>query len=85
MARPINTFDVVACNRALEEAGLSCRIHLHDACGRQSLSYERLAASEDAAEDAPSDSDVRAWLREFFAERSVLLEFDDEAPVFWVA
>ena len=36
----ITTFDVVDCNRALAEAGFSGSVHLHDACGAQSLSWD---------------------------------------------
>lgn len=31
------TFDVVAARKALEASGIPCELHLHDACGAQTM------------------------------------------------
>lgn len=48
--RVATTFDVVAAREALAEAGLACELHLHDACGAQSM--ELRPTGEGAAEEA---------------------------------
>lgn len=57
----ITTFDVVDCNQALAEAGFSGSVHLHDACGAQSLSWD---ASLDSGPEP-----VGPWLERFFSSR----------------
>ena len=42
MARIVSTFEVEDCNRALAQAGLPTRVHLHDACGGQFFSWDPL-------------------------------------------
>lgn len=42
------TFDVVAARKALEAAGIHCELHLHDACGAQTM---ELRPQGHAAED----------------------------------
>ena len=72
MGKKVNTFDVVDCNKALEAAGFSARLHMHDACGGQYFSWQ-----EDQA-------GVRDLLEEFFAGRGVAIEFVDGDDAFVV-
>lgn len=72
MGKKVNTFDVVDCNKALESAGFSARLHMHDACGGQYFSWR-----EDQA-------GVRDLLKEFFAGRGVAIEFVDGDDAFVV-
>ncbi|MDO4849797.1 MAG: hypothetical protein Q4B45_08520 [Coriobacteriia bacterium] len=71
MARKIiNTFDVADCNRALAEAGLETRIHMHDACGGQFFSWDSLGEK---------DPQVREAIAAFFRARGVELAFNEDA------
>ncbi len=79
MAQIVSTFDVADCNKALADAGFAYRIHLHDACGGQSLSYECTRT----ACDQPFM--LRTWLRDFFAKRGYTLLFHESEPLFWIA
>ena len=72
MGKKVNTFDVVDCNKALEEAGFLARLHMHDACGGQYFSWQ-----EDQA-------GVRDLLKGFFAERGVAIGFVDGDDAFVV-
>lgn len=66
MARIVNTFEVEDCNRALVEAGLPTRVHLHDACGGQFFSWDSLG---------DENAEVRETVGSFFSGRGVELEF----------
>lgn len=72
--------EVVDVNKALQEQGIAAKVHLHDACGRQTLSLEALDGSADTLEAA------RGAVREFFSRRGAAIEFDPvEGLNFWVA
>lgn len=74
MARAaITTFDVEACNKALSAAGLETRVHMHDVCGGQYLSWDSLG------ED---DAQVKEALAAFFETRGVELKFNDDASFY---
>lgn len=63
MARGIvNTFEIVACNKALAEAGIVAKLHLRDTCGAQSFWFE--------GEDAEVEK-ARAFANEYFADKGV--------------
>lgn len=66
MPKIINSFDVADCNRALKEAGLGVRLHMHDVCGGQYFSWD----GDDA--DAP---EVPHMLERFFAARGANIDF----------
>lgn len=72
--------DVVEARAALREGGLSGTVHLHDACGRQTLSIELL---EDASNEDLEQA--RALLAEFFAARRLPIEFNkSDDTIFYV-
>lgn len=66
MARIVSTFEVEDCNRALAQAGLPTRVHLHDACGGQFFSWDSLGER---------DADVREAAEHFFSSKGIKLEF----------
>ena len=74
----LTPFQVADANKALADAGFSYRLHLHDACGGQTLSYEctRVAC------DAPFL--LRSWIRSYFEKLGYEMEFHDSEPLFWV-
>lgn len=70
--------EVVDANKALEAQGIAAKVHLHDACGRQTLSLEALDGSAKTLEAA------RDAVREFFSRRGTAIEFDPvEGHNFW--
>lgn len=70
--------EVVAVNKELEGRGVAATVHLHDACGRQTLSLEARDGSSSTLETA------RAVVRDFFGRRGTSLEFDQaEGRNFW--
>lgn len=74
MAKIVNTFDVEACNKELAAAGLSTRIHLHDACGGQFFSWDSLGER---------DGEVREAIARFFSSRGIQPTFNDD-PSFYI-
>lgn len=78
MANVIAIGQVVDVNKELAARGVEAKVHLHDACGRQTLSLEALDGGTATLETA------RTVVREFFAERGITLEFDSvEGINFW--
>lgn len=76
--RVIGIGEVVDANKVLETRDIAARVHLHDACGRQTLSLEPL---DDAPGTLPQARDA---VREFFGARGVRIEFDPvEGLNFW--
>lgn len=72
--------DVLDARAAIADRGLACTLHLHDACGRQTLSLE-------AGADAPQETlpQTRELLVELFAARGVTIEFNGrDDTVFYV-
>ena len=67
--------DVLDARAAIADRGLDCTLHLHDACGMQTLSLEVGAA-------APQETlqQTRELLVELFAARGVTIEFNSYDP-----
>lgn len=76
--RVITIGEVVDANKRLQSQGIAAKVHLHDACGRQTLSLEALDDAEETLEAA------RDAMREFFGQRGTEIEFDPvEGLNFW--
>lgn len=72
--------EVVDVNKRLQERRIAAIVHLHDACGRQTLSLEVLDGDDGTLVAA------REAVRAFFEERGTTIEFDPvEGLNFWVA
>lgn len=79
--RHVSIADVIDANRLLEERSIPCKVHLRDACGRQTCWIEPLGSAGEA--DAAR---AREALRSLFAEKRLRLEFDEgTGRNFWVA
>ena len=65
-------FDVIAARDALAAAGVACELHLHDACGAQTMEFRPL-------DNAPDDvlSQAHAVVEGVFAERGLAIEVLD--------
>lgn len=78
--KALSVQDVLDARAAMADRNLECTLHLHDACGRQTLSLE-------VGEDAPQGTlqQTRELLVEFFAARGVSIEFNSyDGTVFYV-
>ena len=74
----IGTNDVIDLNKQLSAAGLPYKIHLRDACGKQSCWIEETGSATEADGDRMRDATVA-----FFAKLRVPIEFDEEGMAFW--
>lgn len=74
--------DIVEVNRELAEKGLACKVHLRDACGKQTMWLE---LPKDGEPREPTKQAAQTAVRELFAERGYELKFDSvEGINFWV-
>lgn len=74
-------FDVVAAREALTSAGVPCELHLHDACGAQTMELK-------LADGAERDALVQAFevVSAEFAKRRLAVEVaDNEGRILRVA
>lgn len=75
MTKVLSTFELEECNKALAKAGFGGKLHLHDVCGGQYLSWDENEATK-------GDFDIRTWLPTYFGERGFQVAFDDDRPAF---
>jgi hypothetical protein len=70
--RNASIFDVIAAREALVAADVACELHLHDACGAQTMELRPL-------DNAPDDvlSQAYAVVEGVFAERGLAVEVLD--------
>lgn len=71
---------VIECNSMLEERGLQFKVHLRDACGRQSCWIEPLG---NCACEGHWDEMYEA-ICEYFSKEGFTLCFDEDKLNFWV-
>lgn len=85
--RAITTFQVVDCNKALEVSAPGWRVRLHDACGRQTLSFVRKenGTARSAGEEAAREEAAREAVTGFFASVGTPVEFSSDGRTFWAA
>lgn len=72
---------IIELNKILQEKELSYKIHLSDACGKQSMWIEAL--SGDVLEE-PSAELYRA-VEEYFSKRRIRLEYSPDKHTLWAA
>ncbi|MCH3942494.1 MAG: hypothetical protein WAY93_08115 [Atopobiaceae bacterium] len=75
----IGTNDIIELNKRLGSEGLPFKIHLRDACGKQSCWIEETGAASEAEGDRMRDATIA-----FFSKLRVPVEFDEEGLAFWV-
>lgn len=85
--------DIVEVNKLLIEQGVPCKVHLRDACGRQTMWLELTAAESSKTSnkvtsdnsDGPSLAKVHDAVAKLFQDRNLPVEFDPiEGINFWV-
>ncbi|MGN0287187.1 MAG: hypothetical protein ACI4B6_05920 [Atopobiaceae bacterium] len=73
--------DIVEANKQLQQEGINCKVHLRDACGRQTMWLELTGP----ADNQPSLTDVHAVIEKIFQKLDLPVEFDPvEGINFWV-
>lgn len=80
MKRIISLVDVINCNGYLKEHNLNFRIHIRDACGKQSCWIEPLS---DCACDGTYE-ELYPLLEVFFEKLGFSLEFSEDKLNFWL-
>ncbi|ERI99366.1 hypothetical protein LJB68_05680 [bacterium 210820-DFI.6.52] len=77
----ISLTDILDCNHLLEERGLAFRVHLRDACGKQSCWIEPLGECACSGRF----EEMRRTVEAFFAARRFRITYGDEEKLtFWV-
>lgn len=88
MPKIVNFFDLIHLNERLAQQGLLSKVHLRDACGKQSLWIE-LSSSEKPDEREKIDGQELEKTKEqivaFFAIKGMTVEFDlTGGKNFWI-
>lgn len=88
MPKIVNFFDLIHLNKRLEQQGLRSKVHLRDACGKQSLWIE-LPSVEKTDEREKIDGQELEKTKEqivaFFAIKGMTVEFDlTGGKNFWI-
>ena len=88
MSKIVNFFDLIHLNKRLEQQGLRSKVHLRDACGKQSLWIE-LPSSEKPDEREKIDGQelekTKEQVEAFFAIKGMTVEFDlTGGKNFWI-
>lgn len=80
MRNIISINDIINCNAILKEKNLRYKIHLRDACGKQSCWIEAVGENVKSAED----TELIAVLNAYFAGIGFTLEFGECSKDFWL-
>lgn len=88
MPKIVNFFDLIHLNERLAQQGLRSKVHLRDACGKQSLWIE-LPSSEKPDEREKIDGQelekTKGQVEAFFAIKGMTVEFDlTGGKNFWI-
>lgn len=72
--------EIIELNHRLDEKGLAFKVHLRDACGRQSMWIEPLGncACEGKYEDLYTELD------RYFEENRFKVEYSEDKMTFWI-
>ena len=76
----ISIKQILECNDMIKEKGLSFKIHLRDACGRQSCRIESLREENEEAEFQA----LYKSLDEYFSRFRFTLEYGEDKLNFWI-
>lgn len=88
MPKIVNFFDLIHLNKRLEQQDLRSKVHLRDACGKQSLWIE-LPSGEKTDEREKIDGQelekTKEQIEAFFAIKGMTVEFDlTGGKNFWI-
>ena len=80
MKNYISLQEIIECNHSLEEKDFHVRIHLRDACGKQSMWMESLNES-DLKE---KKEEIYRYLDGFFKDKGYTISYSKDKLNFWV-
>ncbi|BCN29609.1 RDAC family protein [Anaeromicropila herbilytica] len=72
---------IIEINRILSENQISLKVHLRDACGKQSMWIEDLSDDKKAVIDENSYE----LINQYFEQQHIKLEYSNDKLTFWVA
>lgn len=76
----VSIAEILECNKIIKEKGLAFRIHLRDACGKQSCFIESL----DSANGEKEHKALYKILDEYFSRFHFKLEYGENRINFWI-
>ena len=76
----VSIAEILECNQMIKEKGLAFRIHLRDACSKQSCSIESLDSNNGDQEY----KDLYKILDEYFSRFRFQLEYGEDRRNFWI-
>ena len=94
MPKIVNFFDLIHLNKRLEQQGLRSKVHLRDACGKQSLWIELPSAEKPDEREIITEGKkitdlelekTKEQVKAFFAIKGMTVEFDlTGGKNFWI-
>lgn len=76
----VSIAEILECNQIIKEKGLAFRIHLRDACGKQSCFIESL----DGDNGEKERNTLYKILDEYFSRFRFKLEYGEDRMNFWI-
>ena len=88
MSKIVNFFDLIHLNKRLEQQGLRSKVHLRDACGKQSLWIELPSGEKPDEREKIGGQELqktKEQVESFFAIKGMTVEFDlTGGKNFWI-
>ena len=88
MPKIVNFFDLIHLNERLEQQDLLSKVHLRDACGKQSLWIELPSDKKTDGREKTNDQELektKEQVEAFFAIKGMTVEFDlTGGKNFWI-
>ena len=88
MPKIVNFFDLIHLNERLAQQGLLSKVHLRDACGKQSLWIELPSDEKTDGREKTNDQELektKEQVEAFFAIKGMTVEFDlTGGKNFWI-
>ena len=88
MSKIVNFFDLIHLNKRLEQQGLRSKVHLRDACGKQSLWIELPSSEKPDEREKIGGQELqktKEQVESFFAIKGMTVEFDlTGGKNFWI-
>ncbi|ADL05019.1 MAG: hypothetical protein E7243_03195 [Lacrimispora celerecrescens] len=78
--RIVSITEILECNEWIRGQGLEFKIHLRDACGKQSCWIESLSDKNDSGQW----KELYKTLEEFFSGLRFRLEYGEDKKAFWL-
>ena len=88
MPKIVNFFDLIHLNERLEQQGLLSKVHLRDACGKQSLWIDLPSGEKTDGREKTNNQELektKEQVEAFFAIKGMTVEFDlTGGKNFWI-